>query len=447
MCNSYRPTDVILRKHIVARWRRIASRLCYMVAELPPARRYWDTTYAWLLVAAKNPIRLTTSGMAQNSQQYGTFPRPRASAFLGARRLPQPELIVIGGSAGALKPVLELARELPADLPAAVCIVIHTSPDSPGRLAEIVQRAVSLPCKYPDDGEILRPAHIYVAPADRHLLVEPGRLRLTRGPRENGFRPAIDPLFRTAAQCYGPRVAGVVLSGSLDDGAYGLAVIKQAGGMAIVQDPDDAVVPSMPRGALRVVDVDHVATSAELGPLIARLCAPTSAPAAGAASFLKARNPHISLAGAAMSTDVQSPDPAERGTDLTETTPPGELTPLTCPECGGSLWQAEHGRQLRFACHVGHAFSADGLMEYHSRAVEGAMWTALRVLEEHAALQKRLADRARQQEFQGAAEQFERRSEETRRQAQSLRGVLLSRPRPAPEQAGPMPESEMDSVA
>ena len=341
--------------------------------------------------------------------------------------MPQPELIVIGGSAGALQPVLDLVRALPADLPAAVCVVIHTSPQSPGRLPGIIQRVTGLPCRYPRDGESISAGQIYVAPADRHLLIEPGRLRLTQGPRENGFRPAIDPLFRTAARAYGPRVAGVVLSGSLDDGSYGLEVIKQARGLAIVQDPDDATMSSMPHSALRTVEVDHVATAAELGPLIARLC---SRPAAARSETPSRRSaePQRSIAGAAMSADAHTPDSAEHGSDLTEGMPPGNLTPLTCPECGGSLWQEERAQQLRFNCHVGHAFSADSLLEYHSRAVEGAMWTALRVLEEHAALQKRLADRARHQNFAGAADRFDRRSEETKRQAHSLRSVLLSRP-------------------
>lgn len=355
-----------------------------------------------------------------------------ASACLEIARLPQPELIVIGGSAGALQPVLDLVRDLPTDLPAAVCVVIHTSPQSPGRLPEIVQRATDLPCKYPQDGEPLRPGHVYLAPADRHLLIEPGRLRLTRGPRENGFRPAIDPLFRTAARAYGSRVAGVVLSGSLDDGSYGLEVIKQAGGLAVVQDPDDAMMTSMPRAALSTVEVDHVAAAAELGPLLARLCQRPDAPRETPSQ--SAGEPHRPFAGALMSADTALPDPAERGTDLTDATPPGDLTPLTCPECGGSLWQEERAQQLRFNCHVGHAFSADSLLEYHSRAVEGAMWTALRVLEEHAALQKRLAERARHQKFQGAAEQFERRSEDTKRQAHSIRSVLLSRPQQVAEE-------------
>lgn len=354
------------------------------------------------------------------------------STHLETARLPQPELIVIGGSAGALQPVLDLVRDLPADLPAAVCVVIHTSPQSPGRLPDIVQRASKLPCKYPEDGEPIRPGHVYLAPADRHLLIEPGRLRLTRGPRENGFRPAIDPMFRTAARAYGPRAAGVVLSGSLDDGSYGLEVIKQAGGLAIVQDPDDAMMSSMPHSALRTVEVDHVATTAELGPLLARLCDRPAVPLNP--TSLRPGEPHRPFAGAHMSADAALPDPAERGTDLTDATPPGDLTPLTCPECGGSLWQEERAQQLRFNCHVGHAFSADSLLEYHSRAVEGAMWTALRVLEEHAALQKRLADRARHQKFQGAADQFERRSEETKRQAHSLRSVLMSRPQQAAEE-------------
>lgn len=352
-----------------------------------------------------------------------------------AARLPQPELIVIGGSAGALQPVLELMRALPADLPAAVCVVIHTSPESPGRLPEIVQRATRLVCLYPRDGEPIRPGHVYLAPADRHLLVEPGVLRLTRGPRENGFRPAIDPLFRTAAREYGPRVAGVVLSGSLDDGSYGLMVIKQAGGLAIVQDPNDAVMSSMPHSALRAVEADHVAPAAKLGPLVARLCRVPAAPLAAfpisepsTPSFVEPSIPFRRPSAGADMPDATSPDPAERGSDLTETTPPGDLTPLTCPECGGTLWQEERGQQLRFNCHVGHGYNAESLLEYHSRSVEGAMWTALRVLEEHAALQQRLAERARHQKFLGAADQFARRADETKRQAHSIRGVLLSRP-------------------
>ena len=347
--------------------------------------------------------------------------------------MPKPELIVIGGSAGALQCLLQTVRALPGDLPAAVCVVIHTSPENPGRLPEIVQRATLLGCQYPQDSEVVRPCRVYLAPADRHLLVEPGRLRLTTGPRENGFRPAIDPLFRTAAAAYGPAVAGVVLSGSLDDGSYGLSVIQQAGGLAIVQDPDDAVMSSMPRAALRTVEADHVATAAELGPLLARLCQPEAAAAAsGTLSNPGSHLPHRLFSDTAMSADATRQDPAARGTDLTETTPPGELTPLTCPECGGTLWQEERAQQTRFSCHVGHAFSVDSLVEYHSRAVEGAMWTALRVLEEHADLQKRLADRARQQKFLGAAEQFERREQETKRQAQSLRAVLLNGLRAVP---------------
>jgi two-component system chemotaxis response regulator CheB len=320
-------------------------------------------------------------------------------------------LFAIGGSAGGLPALLTLVRGLPADFDAVLCVALHTSPDSPGRLPEIIGRATGLACASARDGDTLRPGRIYCAPVDRHLLIEGARLRVTRGPRENGFRPAIDPLFRTAARSFGPRAAGIVLSGSLGDGSLGLAAIKQAGGMALVQNPEEALIPSMPRSALRGVEVDYVATAAEMAPLIVQLAGKFSE---GDAEM----SAHVSPGG----------DSAERGTDLATETPPGALTPFTCPECGGSLWERQEGRQLDFRCHVGHAFNTESLVEYHSQGVEAAMWTALRVLEEHAALQERMADRSASQQLGAAAEHFRRRAADTRAKAGVLRDVLLAAP-------------------
>lgn len=320
------------------------------------------------------------------------------------------DLIVIGGSAGGLPALLELVRELPADLPAALCVAIHTSPYSPGMLADIVERRTRLPCAFAQNGETIQPGRIYVAPVDRHLLIEDGRLRVTHGPRENGFRPAVDPLFRTAARWHGPRAAGIVLSGSLGDGSFGLAAIKHAGGTTIIQNPEEAQVPSMPLSALRGAPIDHIVKAAEMAPLIIQL---------------SRGRPE---GGVTMSQETARRDPADRGTDLTDKPPEGTLTPLTCPECGGSLWEQESGDQVGYRCHVGHAYSAESMLRNHSQEVEGALWTALRVLEEHAVLQERMATRAESQRLGAAAEQFHQRSLDCRRQAETLRGVLLNSP-------------------
>jgi two-component system chemotaxis response regulator CheB len=321
---------------------------------------------------------------------------------------------VIGGSAGGLSALIDLVRNLPADLPAALCVSLHTSAESPGLLPDIVGRKTKMSCAYAQDGQALSPGIVYFAPPDRHLLVSDHTLRVTHGPRENGFRPAVDPLFRTAARAYEKRVAGVVLSGSLGDGSAGLAIIKQAGGISIVQDPEEALFPSMPSAAIAGVDIDHVVRAAEIGPLIMSLTNGSS------------------LKGAAMSRDASvGIDSAERGTDLSKQMPEGDLTPFTCPECGGSLWEKDDGRQIRFRCHVGHAFNAESLVQYVTEEVESALWTALRILEEHALLQERMAARSEGFELAASAAQFRSRASDSRRQAEQLRNVLMNQSPPA----------------
>ena len=332
--------------------------------------------------------------------------------------MPGIDLVVIGGSAGGLPALFDVVRSLPNDLPAAICVAIHMSPYSPGKLPEIVEHRTELPCLFAEDGQSLQPGHIYFAPVDRHLLIDGVMLRVSHGPRENGFRPAVDPMFRTAARSFGKRVAGIVLSGSLGDGSFGLASIKRAGGVTIIQDPEEAIVPSMPLSALRGVEIDYVISASQMAPLIVKLA--NGRP----------------KGGAPMSAESSSRlEPADRGDDLASGPPPGELTPLTCPECGGSLWEQSENHQMHYRCHVGHAYSAESLLQYHSQEVEAALWTALRVLEEHAVLQERMALRAESQQLAAAARQFQQRADDSRRQAGTLRNVLLSPP-PAPLPGG-----------
>src|SRR3954468_16267399 len=187
--------------------------------------------------------------------------------------MPTNQIVVIGASAGGLEAMRTLARDLPADFPTPICVVIHSAPQSPGMIGEILDRVGPLRATNARNRERLTPAHIYVAPPDFHLVVEPGILRVTKGPRENRFRPAIDPLFRSAAQVYGPGAIGVILTGSLDDGVAGLWTIKRLGGTAVVQDPAEALYSSMPRTAIQQVDVDHVVPIDQLAPLLVRLTA------------------------------------------------------------------------------------------------------------------------------------------------------------------------------
>lgn len=321
------------------------------------------------------------------------------------------DLFVVGGSAGGLSPLLTLLRDLPGTLNAALCVAIHSSPSGPGLLPKIISANGSLPCSYAQDGEPLIAGRIYCAPLDRHLLISGDRLQLTYGPRENGFRPAIDPLFRTAANSFGPRAAGIIFSGLQGDGAHGLALIKRAGGVTIVQDPDEALAPSMPLTALQCGEIDHVIAAAKMGSLVVQL-------ANGASSRV------LPMQGAAPTSD----DPAEKGADLSAESPPGDLTPFTCPECGGTLWESEEAGQLRFRCHVGHAFSPESLLQGNSREVETALWTALRVLEEHSALLDRLAARCEEQRLKFSSEHFRERAEHAKRQAELLRNALVVQP-------------------
>jgi two-component system chemotaxis response regulator CheB len=318
------------------------------------------------------------------------------------------DIVVIGASAGGLGALRELARGLPHDLPAALFVVLHTSAESPGFFATLLRNAGPLSVAFASHGQPIEHGHIYVAPADRHLLVKGETMALTRGPRENGFRPAADPLFRSAAESHGGRVVGIVLSGALSDGTRGLQAIKQAGGIAIAQDPDDATVYGMPSSAIRTVDVDYVLPAREMPAVIARLA--TGPPANGDEAMMRRAGRHR--------------DPAERGDFALRNGSPGTASPYTCPQCGGALWESETGKITTFGCHIGHAFTVDGLMAKLEDGVEAALWSAVRALEEKAALRRRVAEHARRGRFKRVADRCEMEADEAERQANVVRAIL-----------------------
>ena len=307
---------------------------------------------------------------------------------------------------------MPIVQALPAGLEASVLVVVHSSSNGQGVLAQILQRISSLSVGFASEGEALVHGRIYVARPDLQLIVGPNSLALTHGPRENGFRPAIDPLFRTAAREHGPRVIGVILSGALSDGTYGLSMIKHYGGIAIVQDPKDAVVPSMPESAIRYVDVDHVLPAAEIGPLIDRLI---REPAKGKrrSDMPRPNEP-----------DPQLPSQQTEVRDMTKLY--GPPSALSCPDCGGSLWEIKDGRVVRYQCHVGHQYAPENLEAGQRDAVDGALWGAVRLLEEQVELKTRMANRAAEGGLAMVAKGFTEGAQDARRQAQRIRSVLLN---------------------
>jgi two-component system, chemotaxis family, protein-glutamate methylesterase/glutaminase len=297
--------------------------------------------------------------------------------------LPAHDLVVIGGSAGSLGALKTILRELPRDFPAAILVVIHLSSDSPTVLDEQLSLAGPLPVTYSSDGEAIQKQRVYIARPNFHLLVEQGKMCVQRGPRENRHRPAIDPLFRTAARVYGSRVVGVVLSGLQDDGSAGLYAVKQRGGIAIVQDPKEAICSEMPGHALAYADPQYVLPVQKIGPALIGLVKTDQDETSMSRSKKKTTAPRGSA-------KTDKPDRNLTNSYFDE----GEGTPsvFACPECHGVLWEIKENEMVRFRCRVGHSYGPESLTTELSQASETALWAAMRALEEKAAMQRRMAD-------------------------------------------------------
>ena len=319
------------------------------------------------------------------------------------------DTLVVGASMGGLDALRQLVAGLDPDLPAAVLVVLHVHARSPGALGEILDAAGPLPARLAVDGEALRPGRIYVAPPDHHLLVAGDRIRLTRGPRENRARPAIDPLFRSAAVARRSRVVGVVLTGLLDDGAAGLSAVQRCGGVAVVQDPDDAPHPEMPRNAAAAVDVDYSLPVAEMGPLLSRLAREP----AGAVPPV----PRDLLIEADLTGQMTS-DP-ERMDEL------GERSTLSCPECGGVTWALAGPGPKRYRCHIGHAFTEAAFLDGQHEEIEHSLEVALRTMEDRTRLLRTMAREAAERGHSGSSTDFEARAAELDGSVVGVRSLLL----------------------
>lgn len=319
-------------------------------------------------------------------------------------------IVVIGCSVGGVEALQKIVAGLPQNFPAAIFVVLHLSPESHSVLPDILNRAGKLPAKHPSQREHVRQGHIYVAPPDHHIILEDSRIVLSRGPRENRHRPALDPLFRSAARVYGRQVIGIVLTGSLDDGTVGLHTIKKAGGLAIVQDPADALCAQMPRSAIEHVEVDYVVPVAEIPALLAELV-PQHVTAGNGAGKNTSMAKEVKYAEADMAA-------------IEDDGRPGEPSQFACPDCGGVLWEMKDAGMLRFRCRVGHAYTAQSLDAQQAEGVEGALWAAIRALEESASLARQMAEKAGKGKGK-VAKMFEETARDKTEQAALLRNLLV----------------------
>jgi two-component system, chemotaxis family, protein-glutamate methylesterase/glutaminase len=335
---------------------------------------------------------------ARRRRQPGTAAVPTTSL----RR----DIIAIGASAGGLGPLQQVLTALPSDLSAAIFVVVHIGSNS--HLAEILCHHSNVPVHRAISGTAIEPGHVYIAVAGCHLLLHDSHILLRRGPRENLSRPAIDPLFRSAACTFGSRVIGVVLSGSMNDGTAGLRAIKRCGGLAVVQLPADAAFPDMPMGALSHIAVDHVVAAHEMGALLARL---TREPAG--------ETPEIPF-----DIRLETAISAQELGSMEANQQLGQRSPFSCPECQGVLWEIEDDGLLRYRCHVGHAFTAEAVQADQSRRAEELLWSLLRNHRERAALAGRMAEREESLRHDDLADMFRYRARGYEEDAEIIRRLL-----------------------
>lgn len=282
-------------------------------------------------------------------------------------------IIVIGASAGGVEAIGRLVATLPLDLDAALFVVLHIGAHK-SELPVLLNEWGKLQASHAQNGEVIRSSHIYVAPPDHHMVLDRDVIRLTRGPRENWARPAVDPLFRSAARAYGSNVIGVILTGGLNDGTAGLYEIKQSGGITVVQDPEEAADPGMPRSALQHVAVDHCLRLDEISPLLIALAAGKRLSVAGAGAEVRL----VKAGSEKMTATYKLDDPVA----------------VTCPDCGGALRRTELGSLIQFRCHIGHVYTAEVAVAAQFAAMEWALEAAMRSLSERGELCRQMAERS-----------------------------------------------------
>ena len=351
---------------------------------------------------------------------------------------PGRDVIVVAASAGGLQPLRDILAALPANLPAAVVVVLHVPATGGRTLPRILDRSGPLPAAAASDGERLRHGRIYIAPPDRHVLVVKDVLRVSRGPRQNGLRPAADPLFRSAALHAGPRTSAVVLSGTLDDAALGSATVERRGGRVLVQDPAEADYDSMPRSSIAATGHPIVLPTAGIARQLAALAREDGPHEGDWRQEAMATDDHSQL-----DTELEAEVAGLLAGDFETNTGTRSYSDLTCPECGGPLYSAREARSQTYDCLVGHRWSPQSLFEEQSASIERALWLAVRALEERGRLVNRLADAARERRHTLSAVQFDKAATEARQAADVIRevaGGMIVEVEPEPGDGAAQPE-------
>jgi two-component system chemotaxis response regulator CheB len=318
------------------------------------------------------------------------------------------QVVVVGTSAGGLEALVSLIRQLPADFPAPILVVMHLSADVNGDfILDALRKDGQLLCKHAEDQEMLRPGQVYLAPSDYHLVIgEKGNILVTKGAQENRSRPGIDPLFRSAAVAFKNRVTGILLTGYLDDGTAGLMAIQRCGGICMIQDPNDATYPDMPKNALNQIKADYCVRIVEMGSILAQLM-----------------TRKLGKAGPVPDDIIREAKIAERVlSDLPSVNSLGNQVPFNCPGCGGVLWKMGEGALLRYRCHTGHAYTAQVLLTEQTKKIEETMWIALRMFEERRNLLVTMAKEKTGSAARVAAE----RADYSQMHIDRIRSILLS---------------------
>ncbi|WP_181304028.1 chemotaxis protein CheB [Rufibacter sp. XAAS-G3-1] len=329
-------------------------------------------------------------------------------------KLPHHDIIVIGTSAGGMAVLCELMEQLPADLPASIFIVQHLARNSNSDvLVDRLNKTSKLICQVAAHEQTIEHGNVYFVPQDHHLLLQKGRMLVTKGPRENLFRPAIDPLFRSAAAAYGPRVIGIVLTGMLQDGTVGMEMIKRSGGITLVQHPEEAEYPDMPLSVLNEIEVDYVVSVAEMGQLLQEL---VFVPASSSAEVPEDVTYEATIAERLM---------LDTG-EIEDTELMGPRSQFSCPSCGGALWEVTKGNVTHFRCHVGHAFTPDAYLNANVESIEETLWIAMRMLEERRTMLSALADQDKRKGHNTWSEAQEERAQELKQHIARIRHLLMA---------------------
>lgn len=318
------------------------------------------------------------------------------------------DVIAIGASAGGVNALRELTGRLPGNLPAAVLVTLHLQPHFSSSLDVILSRSGQLAASFAERDTTVERGRIYIAPPDYHLLLSDHRIELGNGPRENYSRPAIDPMFRSVALCCGRRSIGVVLTGTLGDGASGLLAIKETGGIAVVQDPRDAEFPDMPARALDLAAPDYVVPIAGMADLLVKL--------------VQERQGGPRQVPEGLAEEVEIARSGRSSMDLMDHA--GRRSVLTCPDCGGIMWEISEGNLVRYRCHVGHAYNADLMSVALDESLRRSLASALRALEERASVARRLYQDASRQGRAGLAPRWAHQAAELEREAETIRDSI-----------------------